>query len=299
MRDFFFQIVLFLAGALIGIIGQFVGKGSQKWIARILAVLLIVISLIWAGYELGARQAIPLAATPLPTPTSTPSPTSSVCPSLGGMHLGAGKQFIVTMYNGCYYHFNVACDGCQAGEEDNFVVYYSGNTVDVIVPEGSVWQYGREPNQREVCMDTMDHWPEDLPSFLNLQGVHQLFPCEANTAYPTSTPTPLILPNGEVVSPESLARVIGGDAAYWTQRGPVVWDYWDKGHNVPFRHPGGNTILTYWAGFPEPRNSEGCRIAIPQADNMTRYVKCPSGTRAEFEADGVGFHLIDYTGFFP
>lgn len=115
---------------------------------------------------------------------------------------------------------------------------------------------------------------------------------------PTLTPRSDILPNGEVVSPETLANLIGGNPAYWTKRGPVVWGYWDKGNNATFRHPGNNTILTYWAGFSEPRNAGDCLIVTPQADNLTRYVKCPSGTQAEFEADGVGFHLIDYTGFF-
>jgi len=128
---------------------------------------------------------------------------------------------------------------------------------------------------------------------------HTPLPLPTNTPVPpTSVPRTDILPNGEVVSPESLARLIGGNPAYWTKRGPVVWGYWDKGHNVTFRHPGGNTILSYWAGFPEPRNATECSIIIPESDNMTRYVKCLSGTRAEFEADGVGFHLIDYTGFF-
>ncbi len=131
------------------------------------------------------------------------------------------------------------------------------------------------------------------------------------TALPTKAPvlpTPVlpklvqrtdILPNGEVASPESLARFVGGDPVYWTKRGPVVWGYWDKGHNATFRHPGGNTILTYWAGFPDPRNAGDCQMVIPEADSLTRYVKCPPETAAEFEADGVGIHLIDYTGYFP
>ncbi len=118
------------------------------------------------------------------------------------------------------------------------------------------------------------------------------------TLLPLPAATPLKLPNGEVVTAESLARNVGGNAAYWTVRGPVVWGYWDKGHNVTFRHPGGNTLLSYWAGFPDPRNADGCRIVYPPAESGTRFVKCPSGTRAEFEADGVGFHLVDYTGYF-
>jgi hypothetical protein len=107
-----------------------------------------------------------------------------------------------------------------------------------------------------------------------------------------------LLPNGEPVSPESLARLLGGEPEYWTKRGPVVWGYWDKGHNVTFRHPGDDTVISYWAGFPEPRNAEDCSIVIPENEEATRYVKCPAGTQAEIEADGLGFHLVDYTGFF-
>lgn len=50
------------------------------------------------------------------------------------------------------------------------------------------------------------------------------------TALPVTSP-PIVsesdfLPNGEPVSPESLARLIGGKPEYWTKRGPVVWGYW-------------------------------------------------------------------------
>jgi len=109
------------------------------------------------------------------TPTHTPTPSST--PSCQGVHLGAGKPFAVIMRNGCYYHFNVACEGCQAGQEDNFVVYYAGNSVEVTIPEGSAWQYGHEPEQSEVCQDAIDRWPAMLPPFLDLAGVEQLFPC--------------------------------------------------------------------------------------------------------------------------
>ena len=117
----------------------------------------------------------------------------------------------------------------------------------------------------------------------------------------TSTPSSSILcvfPNGESISPESLARVIGGEAAYWTRRGPnCVWGYWNKDVNATFHHPGGNTILTYWSGFSEPRNSRGCWVAVPAKsadwDGNTRTVQCPEAG-AEFEADGVGFHANPY-----
>jgi hypothetical protein len=123
------------------------------------------------------------ALTPTAPPTARPStPVSQEPPTVVptkclSMHLGAGKQFIVTIYNGCYYHFNIACAGCKVGEENNYVIYYAGSTTKVTVPDGSVWQYSREPNQGEVCSDNVDHWPSNLPSFLNLTGVQQLLPC--------------------------------------------------------------------------------------------------------------------------
>lgn len=103
------------------------------------------------------------------------------------------------------------------------------------------------------------------------------------------------LPNGEMITAESLARQIGGDAEHWTERGgdKCVWGYWNPDVLFTFRHPGGNTMLTYWSGFAEPRNSRGCWVAVPEkggdSDGTTRVVQCPEAG-AEFEADGVGFH---------
>lgn len=120
---------------------------------------------------------------------------------------------------------------------------------------------------------------------------------------PTTTVTPVPpasvagachLPNGEVISAESLAAQIGGDPAHWTYRGGnCVWGYWNKDVVAVFRHPGGNSILTYWSGYAEPRNTGGCWVAVPERggehDGKTRVVQCPDAG-AEFEADGVGFH---------
>lgn len=102
------------------------------------------------------------------------------------------------------------------------------------------------------------------------------------------------LPNGEVISAEALAAQIGGDPAHWTYRGGnCVWGYWNKDVIATFRHPGGNSILTYWSGYAEPRNTGGCWVAVPERggehDGKTRVIQCPDAG-AEFEADGVGFH---------
>lgn len=92
MRDFFFQIILFLTGAVIGVVAQFIEKSSQKKLAGILAGLLIVVSLVWTGYELGLREPtppliatatphVPTAATDTPTATSTDTPTPTSTPT--------------------------------------------------------------------------------------------------------------------------------------------------------------------------------------------------------------------------
>ena len=112
------------------------------------------------------------------------------------------------------------------------------------------------------------------------------------------TQSPVLIHN-EPVSPETLARIVGGDAAYWKQAGPVVWVYSNKDHNTLMRHPGDNMILTYWAGFGDPQNADDCQIIISPANSLEKYVKCPSGTNAQIVADQVGLHLIDYTGYFP
>jgi hypothetical protein len=110
--------------------------------------------------------------------TVTLAPISIKCPQAEvSRHLGPGKGLGLRLQEGCYYYFNVACDGCQAGEENNFVIFYAGGGINVTLPEGSVWQYSRVPNAGEVCSDTRDHWPTSLPSFLNVLYVQQLFPC--------------------------------------------------------------------------------------------------------------------------
>lgn len=78
MRDFLFQIILFLAGALAGIAVPLLPKLSQKRISGILAIILIAVAAGWAGYELGASQtAIKPSSTPQNTIESETVTTSS------------------------------------------------------------------------------------------------------------------------------------------------------------------------------------------------------------------------------
>ena len=117
-------------------------------------------------------------------PTAIPSPlpaTALAAVTCQSSHLGAGKQFSITLQNNCYYHFNIACNGCVAGQENNYLVYYVGNPVQITIPEGSVWQYGYEPTAEQFSSDcdasSKDFWSSQLPSFLNIAGIQQLFPC--------------------------------------------------------------------------------------------------------------------------
>jgi hypothetical protein len=82
MRDFFFQTVLFLAGALIGIISQILQQRDQKRLALLFAFLLMAASFIWAGYELGINKEVqPLIAKSTSSDTPTTSPTANALKS--------------------------------------------------------------------------------------------------------------------------------------------------------------------------------------------------------------------------
>ncbi len=116
----------------------------------------------------------------------------------------------------------------------------------------------------------------------------------ATAIQPTASTAQCFLPDGTEISPERLSAVIGGAPQAWTARGDnCVWGYWDPNNIVTFRHPGGNTLLTYWVGYESLRNADNCIVEVPPrsatADGETRTLRCPDAG-AEFEADGVGFH---------
>lgn len=127
----------------------------------------------------------------------------------------------------------------------------------------------------------------------------------ANTPVPTTAAcAPNTMPDGTVITAQVLADQIGGKPEFWTPRSDAaranclggVWGYWDKDHPVQFKHPGGNTMLTYWSGFKEPTgNIRGCWIQIPvkgdRWDGTTRTVQCPD-PGALINADGAGFHPV-------
>ncbi len=93
MRDFFFQIVLFLAAAVIGIFVPLLTQKSQKRIAGSLAALLLLVAILWTGYEIGAKDSSPTPPNPTsvaavdteavqkPTSTFTFQPTNTDAPA--------------------------------------------------------------------------------------------------------------------------------------------------------------------------------------------------------------------------
>jgi hypothetical protein len=82
VHDFLFQIVLLLISAIIGIVAQLLPRRGQKRAAWILAGLLVITSVLWAGYEIGVREAKPtsVADKPRATVASTDEPTVSLAP---------------------------------------------------------------------------------------------------------------------------------------------------------------------------------------------------------------------------
>jgi hypothetical protein len=57
MTDFFFQLVLCLLGTTIGVFAATTTQNTQKIISGIVAFVLIMISFVWLGYEIGTRSA--------------------------------------------------------------------------------------------------------------------------------------------------------------------------------------------------------------------------------------------------
>ena len=76
MRDFLLQIVLFLIGALVGVVAQLIPTSGQRWLSAGLSLILISTAAFWAGYELGVRQATTQVLV-APTPSTTETPLSS------------------------------------------------------------------------------------------------------------------------------------------------------------------------------------------------------------------------------
>ncbi len=137
MRDYFFQVVLFLAGAFIGIISQLWPESTLRRVVRVLAVMLIAVALVWAGYELAGWEAkqgaivgttpnnptsapvvaltnipmpptnTPMRAPPTDTPTSPYSMLTLVNPAYGATIVGEEKT-----------EFSWKCDGDLQEEEE-------------------------------------------------------------------------------------------------------------------------------------------------------------------------------------
>lgn len=113
-----------------------------------------------------------------------------------------------------------------------------------------------------------------------------------DTASPANTQVACVLPSGEEVSPDILALVVGGSAAFWKAESACRWVYENSGVNASFRHPGGDIVITYWAGFPKPKNAASCEVTERPWNSAPTYeVRCTTGG-AEFEADNVGLHAI-------
>ena len=249
--------------------------------------------------------------------------TAGIGTSIGGGVLPVEVNLdvsLTTTYGQGYSETTERGTGWQLPAKPNTIVTY-------ILAWGEKWQPGfvevRLWNQPAIKIDVF--YRTDVTSEIvaedaqDCDGTRTEEPVPSNTL-PTNTPSPtatntpqiqatntqptMLQPpvptiHGESVSPETLARIVGGDARYWKQAGGVVWVYSNENNNTTMRHPGENMVLTYWAGFGEPQNADSCQNIISPKNAFEIAVKCKSGTNAQIVADQVGLHIIDDTGFFP
>lgn len=106
MGELFFQIVLFLAGAVIGIAAPLLQKRHQKIMAATLAMLLIITAAVWFGYVLGYQQASTSLKLLLMSPT--PCPAGPLCEVF--QQVDDGKSFSWAYPpNSFLYQFDADC----------------------------------------------------------------------------------------------------------------------------------------------------------------------------------------------
>lgn len=109
---------------------------------------------------------------PIPGPAGA-QPTAQ--PVLTKGDLGGGKPKVVSMKPGFYYIFNVSCEGCVAGEENVYLVKYTGTGAKVEVPDGSARYfstgYSLDLVIAEASADPRDHHPAFLPAWLLIDDV--------------------------------------------------------------------------------------------------------------------------------
>ena len=106
VRDFLFEIILFLASAVLGIIAQILPNHQQKRLAAWLAVLLLIVSLAWVGFNIFLGQ---------PQPGKTEVPTNP--PATASAASTAAVTAVGTLPAGRIYDFQAcpeACDGANS-----------------------------------------------------------------------------------------------------------------------------------------------------------------------------------------
>ncbi len=126
------------------------------------------------GTPVGEPTATP-DANPSPTPVAGPrtmpalhTPVEETNPT-GAMKVAQGPYTKFTPVVGHWYHLNLACEDCKAGEELNFVFQAKVDTSVMI--DGTAWDYGdRQPTVNdELCDLPRDFWPTEWPEgFPNL-----------------------------------------------------------------------------------------------------------------------------------
>jgi hypothetical protein len=120
VRDFFFQIFLFLAGGVLAVYAAMQPPGGErlKKLLRWLGIALMAVALVWAGYEWGHQtlQPAPGGLSTAPHTESSPNPASTLDPSASWTATLERRIPIPTWTLGTHrYTLNATCVGEQPG----------------------------------------------------------------------------------------------------------------------------------------------------------------------------------------
>ena len=80
INDFFFQIALFLLGAIVGVISQIFGSDHRRlrWLLLTLAILLVAISILWTRSEMTSPTSVNPSPVAQSTETATQTPEKAI-----------------------------------------------------------------------------------------------------------------------------------------------------------------------------------------------------------------------------
>ena len=200
IRDFLFEIILFLASAVLGIVAQILPDRQQKKLAASLAVLLLIVSVGWVGIDTFLVK---------PEPETTTQPT---LPAATGLPTQTAKNTPPeTQPSGKIYAFQACLEPCNGSNAQST---FPSKTKNIYL----TWKYENIPAGahyiRTWSLDGRE-WVRYDCTWTGLRSGQEMV-------------NPLTEPRG--LASGSWEMVILVDDVEWLRESLTVegkWDYWD------------------------------------------------------------------------